>query len=100
MIIPKEADFFTAVILLNILGFWEPFRDLVNTGAREGFIQPQNVNLVYIVDGPKDHAEHDTFDWGKAALEAIDGWNAPDKPTIYDWTKRKDGRVENGIGAA
>ena len=89
-----------AVVLLNILGFWEPFRDLVNIGAREGFIQPQNTSLVKIVDGPEDRVEHEAFDWGKAAIEAIDSWTPPDKQDIYDWTKRKDGAGSgNTIGA-
>lgn len=83
---------------MNILGFWEPFRELVKMGVQAGFIQPQNADLVQFVNGPKDHAEHDTFNWGQAALEAIDGWAAPDKSGIYDWTKRKDRASEN-IGA-
>jgi len=64
------------VILLNVLKFYDPLRFLIQSGIKEGFIHPQNENLAVFVDGPSDINEHDTFDWGQAAIDALDGWDA------------------------
>ena len=55
----------TAVVLLNVLGFYGPLRDLLRSGVRAGFIQPSNESLVRFVDGPENPEEHATFDWGQ-----------------------------------
>lgn len=66
----------SAVILLNVLNFWNPLRTLIQSGIKEGFIQPHNDKLVVFVDGPSDLSDHDTFDWGNAAINALDTWDA------------------------
>ena len=64
------------MILLNVLKFYDPLRFLIQSGIKEGFIHPQNENLAVFVDGPSNINEHDTFDWGQAAIDALDGWDA------------------------
>ncbi|KAH7925527.1 hypothetical protein BV22DRAFT_1033899 [Leucogyrophana mollusca] len=63
------------VVVLNVLSYYSMLRELIRNGVREGFIPPQNERLVIFVDGPEDHAEHETFDWGSAALSALDSWH-------------------------
>lgn len=82
------------MILINVLSFWEPLRQLIQNGVEDGLIQPHNASLVVFIDGPSEHDLHAEFDWGKAALEAIDEWRrewarAPVKP-MFDWTKRME----------
>ncbi|KAG6334885.1 hypothetical protein ID866_4209 [Astraeus odoratus] len=79
------------VVLLNVLAYYNPLRELIKNGIREGFIQPQNEHLIVFVDGPADHKDHETFDWGKAAIEAINSWQ-PEKvqPLPFHWTKDED----------
>jgi len=81
------------VVLLNVLAFWNPLRDLVQNGIREGFIQPHNERLIVFVDGPSDHREHETFDWGTAALHALDTWQGGIMKPLFDWSKRTGGEV-------
>ena len=78
-----------AAIVVNVLGYYDPLRQLIRNGVREGFIAARNEKLVLFVDGPEDHAEHEAFDWGKAALDTLDGWQAGNYEVYYDWTKRK-----------
>ncbi|KAI9056955.1 hypothetical protein FKP32DRAFT_1598845 [Trametes sanguinea] len=82
------------VIVLNVHGFWNPLRELIRNGIREGFIVAKNEQLVQFVEGPEDHAEHETFDWGKAAMEALDHWQGVQASHFYNWHLRKDGRTE------
>ena len=88
---------YPAVILINVLGFYNPLRELVQNGVREGFIAKQNEELIVFVDGPKDHSAHEDFDWGRAALEALDRWQSTRSTSLlYDWTKRKEGPTAAG----
>ena len=81
----------TAVVLLNVLSYYNPLRELIRNGVREGFIQPQCEQLVVFVDGPADLLEHERFDWGKAALEAIDSWKYDEIQTKpFHWNKDQD----------
>ena len=81
-----------AVVLANILGFFEPVRALIQNAIKDGFIQPARVNLVKFVDGPSDHSLHESFDWGKALLEELDSWECNDSYSLgYDWTRPRDG---------
>ena len=59
------------MVLINVLWFWEPLRTLIRSSTRAGFIPPANEGLVIFVDGPAGEKSHDSFDWGKAALDAI-----------------------------
>ncbi|KAF7985006.1 hypothetical protein HWV62_9994 [Athelia sp. TMB] len=87
------------VVVLNVLNFYEPLRALVRQGVSEGFIEPQNEQLVVFVDGPSMGSAEETewkaaqesFDWGTAAIEALDRW-ADDtrgikKKFTWDWSK-------------
>jgi hypothetical protein len=76
----------TAVVLLNVLSFWEPLRALIKASIEAGFIRPYSERLVTFVDGPTDPQEHETFDWGKAALSAIDAWEEGKNNPPYDWS--------------
>lgn len=76
---------------MNVLSYYDPLRALIQNGVRDGFIPARNERLILFVDGPADHDAHDDFDWGVAALEALDGWQAEHRDVYYDWTKRKSG---------
>lgn len=78
------------VVLLNVLSFFDPLRQLVENGISEGYINPGNRNLIIFVDGPSQD-EHETFDWGTAALDAIKQWKADNTEALFNWKLRKDG---------
>ncbi|KIM41230.1 hypothetical protein M413DRAFT_410766 [Hebeloma cylindrosporum] len=74
------------VALLNVLSFWEPLRALLKGSIDAGFIKPQNEQLIIFVDGPEDLKEHEDFDWGKAALEALDNWERGSTKPLFSWS--------------
>ena len=41
-------------------------------------------------------SEHETFDWGVAAMEALESWNVPETKHLYDWTLKMNGSHANG----
>lgn len=88
------------IIVLNVLGYFNPLRDLIQNGVREGFINPQNEALVQFVDGPPEYEVHDTFDWGKAAIDALDYWKPAERTHFYDWTRRKGHATGDALDAA
>ncbi|KAJ8522680.1 hypothetical protein ONZ45_g778 [Pleurotus djamor] len=86
------------VILINVLSYWEPLRALIQNGIQEGFINPAGANLIVFVDGPSADAfpdEHKNYDWGKAALKAIENWSREPGNSPYDWTATKSGGHES-----
>jgi hypothetical protein len=75
------------VVILNVLGYYEPIRALLKNALEAGLVQPFNESLLVFVDGPADHSEHSSFDWGAAALSALDGWQRPAQNAFrFDWT--------------
>ncbi|KAG9086305.1 hypothetical protein FS749_003733 [Ceratobasidium sp. UAMH 11750] len=72
------------VIVLNVLGYYEPLRQMIQIGVRAGFIKPQNASFVTILDAPSDG------DWGAALLEALRTWK-PDAGAGYKWTWTEQG---------
>ncbi|KAL1744181.1 hypothetical protein HDZ31DRAFT_39246 [Schizophyllum fasciatum] len=79
------------VILLNVLGYYDPLRQLVKNGIAAGFIQPYNESIVLYLDGPADRSAHGTFDWGSAALEMINKWyTVHTARPLYNWVTRED----------
>lgn len=81
------------IIILNVLGYYNALRELIRNGVAEGFIPPKNENLIVFVDGPSAREAHDTFEWGEAAIEALDSWKRPEQTHFYNWTTRKDGKT-------
>ncbi|KAJ3843786.1 hypothetical protein EV361DRAFT_883053 [Lentinula raphanica] len=79
------------VVLVNVLNYYEPIRRMIQSAIEEGFIQSFNDRLITIVDGPEDLSQHETYDWGSAALHAITSWKEGETRSLYDWTKRMDG---------
>lgn len=75
------------VVLLNVLSFWEPLRALIKGSIDAGFIKPESERLIIFVDGPVDIKDHENFDWGKAALEALDNWEGGSTSPLFDWSK-------------
>ncbi|EIN08031.1 hypothetical protein PUNSTDRAFT_70434 [Punctularia strigosozonata HHB-11173 SS5] len=86
------------VVVVNVLGFYDPLRDLIRNGVRNGFIRAHNEALVVFVDGPplsspnsptaEDVAAHELFDWGTAAVAAIERWTPSGKPVYpFDWSR-------------
>lgn len=80
-----------AIVVVNVLGYFNPLRELVRNGVREGFIAAANEHLVQFIDGPSDLKAHADFDWGKAAVEALDAWKPTERTHFYDWTKKGPG---------
>ncbi|GBE84564.1 LOG family protein [Sparassis crispa] len=81
------------VVLLNVRGFFSPLRDLISNGVEEKFIAAQNQGLAIFVDGPEDFSEHDSYDWGSAAVEALHQWTRPEwKGLGFDWTRGVEGK--------
>ncbi|KAG8968281.1 hypothetical protein FRC03_008147 [Tulasnella sp. 419] len=73
------------VVLLNVLGFWEPLRGLIDGATKAGFIQEKYRGIVVFVDGPQD--PNSEFDWGKAALAALDSWVPPADGGLFQWNQ-------------
>jgi len=88
------------VVLINVLGFWDPLRQLIRNGIDEGFIQPTNEQLIVFVDGPASREEHDSFNWGEASLKAMDEWQAPGFRPLFDWTESMDGKEMGALEAS
>jgi len=79
------------VIIINVFAYYNPLRDLIKNGIREGFIRPENEKLIVFVDGPADHNKHESFDWGQAAVDAIDAWEHDKVSTLpFYWNKDVD----------
>ncbi|KAI0792767.1 hypothetical protein C8Q75DRAFT_713821 [Abortiporus biennis] len=76
------------LIVLNVLGYFDSIKEMIRSGVQKGFIYPENEGLIHFVDGPQDKETHATFDWGKAALQALDSWNTVVRMNQYDFSKR------------
>ncbi|KAH8991513.1 hypothetical protein EDB92DRAFT_1945854 [Lactarius akahatsu] len=73
------------VVIMNVLGFYDPLRAQIKGAVASGFIKPSNERLVIFIDGPPGTDPTD-FDWGTAALTALDAWSPPG-PGIFSWNK-------------
>lgn len=78
---------YSAIVVINVRGFYNPLRELIHNGIEAGFITAVNANLVRFVDGPTGIAEQEAFDWGKAALDVLDNWTFPPRTHFYDWSR-------------
>ncbi|KAJ7915541.1 hypothetical protein B0H13DRAFT_2000153 [Mycena leptocephala] len=87
------------VVLLNVCSFWEPLRQLINNGIAYGFIRSISKDLVVFVDGPSSHTEHESFNWGQAALKAIDGWKRDADDGLYNWTPIIEGERTDALAS-
>ncbi|PFH50692.1 hypothetical protein AMATHDRAFT_47712 [Amanita thiersii Skay4041] len=81
------------VVLANVLGYWEPLRQLIRTGVKQGYIRPDNERVVVFVDGPADYNNHEDYDWGQALLDALDDWDETQAEPLFDWSKSLGQRV-------
>lgn len=70
-------------MLVNVLGFFDPLRALIKNSIASGFIKERNENLITFVDCPRG-TDPTSFDWGAAALLAMDGWSSPG-PGLFAW---------------
>jgi len=73
------------VILLNIFGFYSPLRQMIRDAVDSGFIPPNNIALAIFVDCPEG-TDPAAFDWGNAALQALEAWKHVEGPRNFDWT--------------
>ncbi|KAJ7613103.1 hypothetical protein FB45DRAFT_981825 [Roridomyces roridus] len=76
------------IVLINVHGYFEPLRQLIRNGIAEGFIPADNENFVIFVDGPQDRLGHETFDWGRAGLAALEGWDSGSSKPLFDWVEK------------
>uniref|UniRef100_A0A8H8CN46 Cytokinin riboside 5'-monophosphate phosphoribohydrolase n=1 Tax=Psilocybe cubensis TaxID=181762 RepID=A0A8H8CN46_PSICU len=74
------------VVLINVLSFWEPLRTLIKSSIDAGFIKPSSERLIQFIDGPENHEEHESFDWGTAAIEALDNWEKGRGDPLFVWS--------------
>ncbi|KAG9047603.1 hypothetical protein FS837_001861 [Tulasnella sp. UAMH 9824] len=74
------------VIILNVNGFYEPLRTLIDGAIKEAFIQENGRRLVTFIDPPPGVAAID-FDWGQAAVDAIDSWEGPET-SLFTWDEK------------
>jgi hypothetical protein len=66
-----------------VLGFFDPLRALIKNAIASGFIKEPNENLIIFVDSPPE-ADPRTFNWGAAALAALECWSPPG-PGLFTW---------------
>ncbi|KAJ7627718.1 hypothetical protein DFH06DRAFT_1338889 [Mycena polygramma] len=78
------------IILLNVLSYFEPLRQLIRNGIEEGFIPADNESFVIFVNGPDAHDEHKTFDWGTAGITALDSWDSGAAKPLFAWTEKSE----------
>ncbi|KDR81489.1 hypothetical protein GALMADRAFT_134921 [Galerina marginata CBS 339.88] len=78
------------VILLNVLSFWDPLRTLIKNSIDAGFIKPASERLIIFIDGPPRLEDHELFDWGNAAIEALDNWKRGQTKPLFEWPNRMD----------
>jgi len=84
------------VIVLNILAFWDPLRQLIKNSIEGGYVRAENRGLIVFVDGPEDLDEHENFDWGNAGIKAIETWEKANVSPLFDWTKRmNEGEIDD-----
>lgn len=79
------------VILLNINGFYSSLRTFVQGAIEAGFIRKDNGGILVFVDKPGDAT--DAFDWGEAALQAVDKWRSQEGSFAQyklDWATKRD----------
>jgi hypothetical protein len=74
------------VVILNVLGFYDPLRALIKGAVASGFITPTHQHIVTFIDGPPG-IDPTSFDWGTAALAALDAWSGPPGPGMFKWNK-------------
>jgi hypothetical protein len=70
-----------------VLEFFDPLRVSIKNLIATGFIRERNENLIGLitfVDCPPG-IDPTSFDWGEAALSAMDGWRVPG-PGLFAWT--------------
>ncbi len=66
---------------------------MVESAISSGFIPPQNRGLLLFVDGPKDLSEHETFDWGAAAMKQLETWSLPSWDGYgFKWSSMSTGK--------
>ncbi|KIJ43978.1 hypothetical protein M422DRAFT_252472 [Sphaerobolus stellatus SS14] len=74
------------IIFLNVLGFYNPIKELVYSCIRGGLIDELHQELIIFIDGSDDP----NFDWGTVALEAMGQWKKPYLPQKFNWMKTLD----------
>ncbi|KAF5358323.1 hypothetical protein D9756_001671 [Leucocoprinus leucothites] len=86
------------VVLCNVLGFWNPLRELIRHSVQEGFIRSASEGLIIFVDGPASTEEHLDFDWGTATLAALDKWAQGHNKPLFDWAQKMNGLEDKEEG--
>jgi hypothetical protein len=83
------ADLLEAILLVNVLNYYEPLRQQIISGIEAGFIKEENLNLVTFVNGPADLEAHATFDWGNAVINALNEYKPTEwKGFGFDWSAK------------
>ena len=72
---------------MNVNGFWDPLRALIDNATEEGFIQPKNQDLVTFVSPPDGKVNG--FDWGAATIQALESWMPPTEGGLFVWKEDK-----------
>ncbi|GAA5934545.1 Log1p [Sporobolomyces koalae] len=87
------------VVLLNVNEFYTPLRQFIEGAISAGFISPSNRNFLIFVDSPPPstmpagESVVSSFDWGEAALRAIEEWHrlgtGGAEPFKLDWNDQE-----------
>jgi len=82
--------------MINVLGYWEPLRALIQNAEEHGFIHPKNVHLIQFINGPTDKSQHVDYDWGADVVKFLDQWQRHDWDGFgFDWSRTADGHQVN-----
>ncbi|KAL0070594.1 hypothetical protein AAF712_002434 [Marasmius tenuissimus] len=71
------------IVVINVLGFYDSLKQQIKAAIEAGFVEPHNESLVVFVDGPEDMDQHETFDWGLAALAIGTALAKSDRRLVY-----------------
>jgi len=82
------------VVILNVKGYYEPLKALITGGISEVFIQQHNAGLATFIDGPSADVNESEFDWGRAALSALEAWEEPGEAPMFEWAEGKADKLE------
>lgn len=87
---PTSTSYHTLQSSRTVDNFYTPLRDLVESAAKSGFINPENLSLVKIVDldgegGNSDESRAE--EWGGAAIKALKEFTFSVRPvSSLPWT--------------
>lgn len=81
------------VVLPNILNFWGPLQELLESAGRNGFITPQGLQLIHFIQ-PQEVESQFGGNWGKAILSSVKAMQERLKGRQGYWKWDQDGEPQ------